>query len=327
MVPKIPAHFVLFSMRPSIESTATQIWRLNNIHVPSQLHQNINVSRDLNLLWRTYQVPFQAGCADRQLDKLWWLCDTVMEVPAHLFLIDKDDGFQLTWIHWRDWHVKQLPTRVVGKLWESKIDDSTKISRSTSTSLIVVPISSVDSGWERSPTFQKNHHHHLNQLTIGFHGFLSVKALLRSILSRRPKLVHPFFDRHSAWVPNYSYNLVGLFEAGRTIEILLLFSVGPSGKGCIGVFVEVDLFSSDYRETDFIRHFAYDTPPNCEYLALQRRHSRLMGDKLASKTTIDHGLLSTMYPHCETFDNVAVRRQEPVWSLSAGDLSIEIVYG
>ena len=36
--------------------------------------------------------------------------------------------------------------------------------------------------------------------------------------------------------------------------------MGPAGRGCIGVFVTVGLSTSDYREEEFIRHSAFDTP-------------------------------------------------------------------
>jgi len=290
----------------------------------------------------------------------------VQGLPAYLFLIDEEDGFRLTWIRDTAWNERELSHRntVVARLWKDAGNDgdgemnklgATKrkesVVRSTSNTHIVVPVSRVDAGWERcaATTTAANHESSSavaqdnniippppgGEFSIAFTGFFSATALLHSILTRRPSLVRPRFDSSCANVPNYSYHLVGVYKGGRTAEVLILFSVGPAGRGCIGVFVTVDLFTSDYRELEFIRHSAYDTPPlSCASLALERRRLRCQPRDQSDGRFGDGGsggrvssMLASLYPDCETIDNVAVRRQQPVLSMKASNAAVEIVYG
>ena len=244
----------------------------------------------------------------------------------------------MTWIRAIGWNESELLHRPVARLWNDEVTKG--IVRSTSTTHIVVPVSRDDAGWECFATNsgsavkvddQMETLEASGEFDVIFTGFFSVTALLHGILTRRPGLVHPRFDSSSAHVPNYSYHLAGVYEAGRTVEILILFSVGPAGKGCIGVWVAVDLYTSDYQEQEFIRHTAYDTPPSsCASLAFERRrlHQSNGSERRGSFASMDRtSILATLYPDCETIDNVAVRRQQPVLSMKARDAPVEVVYG
>lgn len=358
---KQPVHVVLFRPpRAQTESTMQQYqsewrtqndeiaWKLHNVHAPSQMAQDANPSKDCNMLWQIGYYPNSKTSSE----EMSGLCDSVMEGPSFLFLIDEEDGYRLTWITDSGWNEQELKHRHVEPLWSGHENGAGKkrkqpVVRSTRDTHIVVPVTRVDAGWERfnntSGLFEvpndeknesgKNNILQNNHLDIAFTAFFSATALLHSILTRRPNLVQPRFDSSCARTPNYAYHFIGLSKGGRSAEILLVFSVGPIGKGCIGIFLEVDLLTSDYREQEFIRHAHYDSPPStCANLALERRYlSSRSGECESSSIAIKNDgvskMLPILYPDCETIDNVAVRRQKPVWCMKAHDAPVEIVYG
>lgn len=357
-------------------------FRLNHVHVPCQEQQDFAPSKDCNLLWLVHSVPHRERATGEVASKhninhfhsssSWsWLCDTVVEgPPAYLFLIDEEDGYRLTWIREAAWHESELKHRRVRSIWNDDAccdygGSSSKeqqqqhrkqqaVIRSTVDTRIVVPVSTVDAGWETvvvdrqtgailDVTNESEDNQIGPQFKIEFTGFLSATSLLFSILLRRPSLVRPRFDGTVATLPSsYSYHLVGVNGRGRTIELLLVFSVGlGGGQGCIGVFVEVDLLTQDYREREWIRHAAADTPPaSCGFLAMDRRRRQLCpfdyscsaisiaGEMHRSWTKFgnDASLLVSLYPDCHTMDNLAVRRQIPIMSMSACSAPIEVAY-
>jgi len=357
---KQPVHIVVFrppraQMKPTMQHQSEWqsrnneiVWKLHNVHAPSQSAQDANPSKDCNMLWQIGYYPISKTSSEGNSR----LCDSVMEGPSFLFLIDEEDGYRLTWITDTGWKEQQLKNRCVQQLWNKNENETEKkrkgtVVRSTSDTHIVVSVTRTDAGWERfknSPgRFEvlndegkegspKNTRQN-DQLDISFTAFFSATALLHSILTRRPSLVQPRFDSSCAKIPNYAYHLIGLSQGGRSADILIVFSVGPIGKGCIGIYLEVCLLTSDYREKEFIRHATYDTPPStCANLALERRLlSCRTSEHGCGSTAIKHDCISKMlpilYPDCETIDNVAVRRQRPVWSMKARDAPVEIVYG
>lgn len=155
------------------------------------------------------------------------------------------------------------------------------------------------------------------KLDIAFSAYLSIIVLLQDILVRYPKLSksHTNYNnsttsvRHeeSSWkrsFPDYTYELVSVTDGGRMIELLLAFSV--SGKkmklnndSCkkttatstsnhtsslklqqkVGVFLVVDVLTSQYKELKWIRNSFDDstngTFPSVSILALNRRQSQV----------------------------------------------------
>jgi hypothetical protein len=299
------------------------------------MYQDSNPFKDCNLLWKVGVFPTY----DKYGNCRQHLFDSTAIGPAHLLLVDEQDGYRLTWIYNAAMELYNLDRRPLHKLWRTETGAGKKRKetvRSTNKTHIVSPIARMDAGWVRCSHHEHRLVEHMDdeencarkQLGIAFSAFFSATALLHDILSRRPGLVQPRFDASSAKVPNYSYYLVGIYECGRTAEILIVFSVGPAGKGCVGVYVEIDLFTSDYQEKEFIRNCNSDTPPSmCAGLALERRRLEILGQTAADETTRTASMLPELYPDCETIDNVAVRRQRPIWSMKAGDAPVEIVYG
>lgn len=149
---------------------------------------------------------------------------------------------------------------------------------------------------------------------------------MKDILVRRPHLITPRFSDTKAALPIFTYHLVQV-TMGRIAEMLLIFSVGPIGKGCIGVFVEVDLLTQDYREVEWLRHDSSDVPPSgCGKLAFSRRKNVCSSQSTNVSNNSMNDLLEAMYPDCVTMDNLAVRIQVPVKSMRARSAPVQIAY-
>ena len=179
---KQPVQVVLFRQPradQNASSSPSAVWRLRNVHAPSQMQQDSNLFRDSNLLWKVDCFPtttdeHRSGKPGQQLapptpppssSPSWWLCGSAVQgLPAYLFLIDEEDGFRLTWIRDTAWNERELSHRyaLVASLWKddgsdgdgemNKSGDTKRketVVRSTSHTHIVVPVSRVDAGWER----------------------------------------------------------------------------------------------------------------------------------------------------------------------------------
>jgi hypothetical protein len=322
-------------------------WKLDYAYVSCQTESDYveGHKNPSTLLWPTKFVPVQ----QRQVvsgSTLSYLCDSVHEVPAHLLLCDENDGFRLTWIRESTWEEDGLPLRVVEPIFQQQQDKGQRIVRSSAATRIVILDQMEYHGWRRcvsdrctgapmeadSTSMQGD-----GALEIAFSGFFSIAALLQGILCNRPNLVQPRFGGENSKLPNYSYHMVGLYQGGRVALVLVLFSVGPVGKGCVGCFVEVDLFTQDFIETEFIRQSNVDTPPpSCAALALSRhkhRSPRSVKDERAISECAPRlaqtwsEMHAKYYPNCQTLDNAAVRRQIPVQRIVAANAPVEIVYG
>lgn len=326
------------------EEAGVVVHKLTHVHVPIQRQQDSSPSKDSNLLWMVSFCPNRDSCTANSGSRSWF-CESVVEVsPAYFFLVDEKDGYRLTWIREGAWNESELRQSRVSSVWNDVKDEDGSVSnqqhqkqvvivRSNIDTRIVVPVSPVDAGWETrvidrqtGATRDFTNDYAGQHLTIACTGFFSATALLHDILTRRPNLVRPRFDNTVASLPSYSYHLVGM-TGGRVIQILLVFSVGPVGHGCIGVFVSVDLLTQDYQELEWIRHMAFDTPPaTCGILALKRRLSTLLARDADNDDDVNDLQVESLYPDCQTLDNLAVRRQIPITSMAARSAPVEVTY-
>jgi hypothetical protein len=316
--------------------------QLHNIYVPQNkaLHDN-NGARGCNLLWKVDLVPkvgnyFHKNVSHSVIDE----CSPrrhVLVQAAYLFLVDEEDGYRLTWVHVNT--AKESFELPISHLWKNNDKSMKGITRRSNPETRIVTLSS-ESEWEtrymdtRTGFILQSQNLGTVDETISVcgTGFFSVLALLHDILSRRPQLVHPAFEKEkgaAAKLPTYSYHVVSIQGGGRTIEIFLVFSVEKIGAGCVGVYVEVDFCTQDYRELEWIRSQVSDTPPNsCGKMALERRSKQLQGVYPGfRKEEADDLSTWRLYPDCHTMDNIAVLRQRPVRCLQATSAPIEIIYG
>ena len=344
------ANVVLFPLPKAISAVENEyvFYQLNHVHVPCQSKQDLSPIDDCNLLIRVPCFP-NYNDSDVEENEKHWLCNTVTSGSvAYLFLVDVEDGFRLTWIRETAWDVCGMPKRHITPLWEN-LETETKhnqnphdsnhncrtgIIRASEKSRIVVPMSRDDTGWQpmacnsstgngRALSIEQSASMAL-QFIIAFSGFFSVTALLLDILARRPHLVSPRFCGSVTNLPNFTYHLVRVHE-GRVAEVLLVFAVGPIGRGCLGVYVEVDMFTQDYREIEWIKHPTHDSPPlTCGKLAFDRRKSQADGSSI--QNMIGDTLLDLFYPDCVTMDNRAIRRHVPTMFMSARCASVTISY-
>jgi hypothetical protein len=341
------AHVVLFPLPPIISTLEDGFlyYELNHVHVPPQAKQDLSPIDDHNLL---IHVPF-VPCREPSSKNQFWLCDQVMEgQDAYLSLIDEEDGYRLTWFQESSWKNMETCLQSVMQIWEPetiKVCDgiifphpqrrfAPYLVRSTPESRIVVQVADVDSGWEQKinePTVGKSEQNSTvkcrqmtPQLTIVFTGFLSITSLLSDILTRRPALIWPVFSKEDLVLPTFTYHLDQV-KGGRIVELLLVFSVGKIGCGCLGIFVSVDLLTQDYREMEWIRHQAHDTPPpSCAKLASDR-HKRLTCDCIV-ETLNGNTMMETLYPDCVVMDNKAIRRQYPTTFMSARSAPVSLSF-
>jgi hypothetical protein len=347
------AHVVLFPLPPAIPTLGDGFlfYQLNHVHVPFQAKQDLSPIDDCNLL---VCVPFcpcrkSASTFEGRKNK-FWLCDQIKQgLVAYIFLIDEEDGFRTTWIQESLWNDRETFFQYVLPVWEcEKAEANTDnvsdheqrrfkpyVVHSTVETRIVVQVSEIDSGWEQiisDPTIAKKCEPYSDEMcrrmaprfTIAFTGFLSITALLSDILTRRPTLVNPVFCNLGSPLPNFTYHLIQVKD-GRIVEVLLVFSVGKVGSGCVGVFVEVDLLTQDYQEMEWIRHQAHDTPPStCAKLALDRHKSHT--DNKAVETMTGDSLMEILYPDCVVMDNKAIRRRFPTTFMSARSAPVSISY-
>lgn len=343
------ANIVLFPL-PRALTRSDRVFKyhhLSHVHVPCQAKQDLSPSADCNMLFRT---PFFPNRRSSTLDDIGqsWLCSSITEgIPTYLFLVDEEDGFRLTWITESSWGNRECSCCPVESLWRNVCDvkgtlkqdpNQSLLVQSNADSRIVVQVSDADAGWEvvsSDQLFDKSNRLHSASgdrihldpfFTINFTGFLSAVSLLKDILTRRPHLVTPRFCASKAVLPIFTYHLVQV-SMGRILEILLIFSVGPIGKGCLGVFVEVDLLTQDYREIEWLRHSTSDAPPaGCGNLAFSRRKKICFSRTgFEPKGSID-GLLEDLYPDCMTMDNLAVRIQVPLKSMCARSAPVHVDY-
>jgi hypothetical protein len=240
-----------------VRSTRTGIksfLQLHNIHVTQSraLHDN-HGSRGCNLLWKVDLVPQVSKDLHRNTSQS--AIDEVLPLghihglvrDAYLFLVDEDDGYRLTWVHANTREETfELP---VSHLWNNRRKNWKGYSQRSNSETRIVTFST-ESEWETSYIdtrtgliLESQNLGTANEtISVCGTGFFSVVALLHDILSRRPKLVYPAFEKEKgagAKIPTYSYHVVSVHRAGRTIEIFLVFSVGKIGAGCLGVYVEV----------------------------------------------------------------------------------------
>jgi hypothetical protein len=308
--------------------------RLSHVHVPCQAKQDLSPSADCNLLFRTSFFPSRTSSAFDDVGSAW-LCSNITEgIPSYLFLVDEEDGFRLTWITESSWQISECHTASVESLWQnnnsmncaSKQDPKQPfLVRSNADSSIVVQLSDVDAGWEVLNSDSSSEKSRL-LFNISFSGFLSAASLLKDILFRRPHLINPRFCDTKSALPIFTYHLVQVSE-GRIAEMLLIFSVGPIGKGCIGVFIEVDLLTQDYREIEWVQHGSSDVPPvGCGSLAFSRRRKTCVSRSSSVSKVSKDILLEDMYPDCVTMDNLAVRVQVPINSMCARSAPVQIDY-
>jgi hypothetical protein len=343
------ANIVLFPL-PRVMMRSNRAFayhHLSHVHVPCQAKQDLSPSADCNMLYRTPFFPVRNSSAFDSIGQSW-LCNSVTEgIPSYLFLVDEEDGFRLTWITGASWRTRECRVCPVESLWQNDchINGASKqdpkqsfLVRSNADSCIVVQVSDADAGWEvvnsdqwseqshRLHTESADHRHLEPLFNINFTGFLSAASLLKDILVRRPHLVTPQFCDKKAALPIFTYHLVQV-NMGRIAEILLIFSVGPIGKGCLGVFVEVDLLTQDYREIEWLRHGSSDAPPaGCGNLAFSRRKKICFSRTGSVPKRSMGGLLEDMYPDCVTMSNLAVRIQVPVKSMCARSAPVQIDY-
>lgn len=184
-----------------------------------------------------------------------------------------------------------------------------------------------DSGWEPCNSSTST----APPLHLPCTAFVSVAALLHSILTRRPGLVQRLRHDHCCTpLPRYSYQLVGLSDGGRVAELVIVFvAVEGQGGRTVGICVELDCFTSDYRELEFLRHATSSGGKQLRLLCAQlaQRRQRCRHNNNNHDTNENKILLPWLSPDCETFDNRAVRRQIPVGSMKARDAPVELVYG
>jgi hypothetical protein len=304
-------------------------YQLNYVHVPCQSKQDMSPIDDSNLLTRVSCFPNHKLLAAAD-SKKQWLCDTVTSgIIAYIFLIDVENGFRLTWIYESTW--EECPNINITPIWNNSQTETESIVRASEKSRIVVPMSWDDSGWQPMHYNSKTGEyrvlaceHIAPTFKIAFSCFFSVNSLLLDILAHRPHLVSPRFCGSTANLPNFTYHLVHIHN-DRVAEVLLVFAVGPIGRGCLGVFVEVDLFTQDYREMEWIKHPAHDSPPStCAKLALDRRKSQSVSSSVHCK--LGGSLLDLLYPSCVTMDNRAIRRHVPTTFLAARSAPVTISY-
>jgi hypothetical protein len=287
-----------------------------------------------------------------------FLCRSWTRMPAHLLLIDEGDGFRMAWIRDAAWIGSNHETttastkqrrEAIQRLWagddddnnhnnartfsESDVNSSNDVVRSNESTRIVVRIPECDSEWirddddpvqQRSPAAVPTTTGRTATaagLHMAYHAFFSTSALLHSLLSRNPRLVSPKFDASTAVLPNFDYHVVQVTD-NRIVELFVIFSVGPMHKGCVGVFVQVDLVTQDYRPVKWIRLIHVDTPPmDCGCIALtQRKKYLLMNAPHHQKPNF------VLYPDVIAIHNIAVRRQKAVASISARDMPVVLSY-
>ena len=346
------ADVVLFPLPNALSSIQNEYkcYRWNNVHVPCLSKQDLSPIDDCNLLIRVPCFPNHKVSSTTDHDTGHWVCDTLTGgIMAHLFLMDVEDGFSLTWIRESAWEEYAMTVQDVEPLWE-KSDIHTKchpasshdhnndhsclpgIVRATKECRIVIKS---DNHWQPMighPTTDDVQvaatmlldNNHSRPFTIAFVSFFSVASLLLDILKRRPRLVSPRFCEASMNLPSYTYHLVQVKD-GRAAEVLLIFAVGPIGKGCLGVYVEVDLFTQDYREMEWMKHPAHDSPPpTCAKLAFERRKGQAGINSVQGMTS--DSVLDILYPDCVSMDNRAIRRNVPTMFMSARSADVTISY-
>lgn len=327
--------------------------KLDHVPVPCRAHLDSSPTKDNNLLWHVSCIPHSRRKTCNDATSLpWHICDSLaMGRPANLLLIDEGDGYRLTWISDSAWQAFDFQENILLPLWESEDspcyagsyldnDRNSLVVRSTVESRVVVVEPIKEAGWETvtSDRFTgeiKQVEAQTPHLKISFSAFFSVASLFLDILSRRPKLVRPHFDKCTpTTMPEFSYQVVGIDDSGRVVEIFLVFSErSTASSGCIGVFVQVDLFTQDYREIQWIRHKTADMPfTSCGFFALERRRKLLGIATPVANLFRDQGtskadeLLALCYPNCQTMDNLAVRMHKPITSICARSAPVEVTY-
>lgn len=291
-------------------------WRLRNVPVASVQWDVSHVADTAtNLLWYVDHAPCLPSMSSPSYEEKT-IVTTTTRVSSYLYCIDEGDGFRATWFSERGWDRDQLvQDPVVVPLWTKG-----KVVRADVMTRMVVHTSWKDAGWERCSKNSSSVSR--TGFDIRVCAFISTSVLLHTILQLTPALVIPAFDASSPRLPNYSHHIVAMKHGGRVMEIYLVFSVGPVGKGCVGVCVDVDLLTQDclIHPDDWRRLTQVDTPPvDCAATLGRRRRRRSMGATM-------HPTKRPLYPDCITIDNRAVRQQRPVFELMARDAPVRIQY-
>eukprot|EP00934_Nitzschia_sp_Nitz4_P001197 Nitzschia sp. Nitz4//scaffold55_size114948//99938//101840//NITZ4_003924-RA/size114948-snap-gene-0.193-mRNA-1//-1//CDS//3329554599//1197//frame0 len=239
---------VLFSVSKR-QSAYSTIWQCTNVRVGTKWALTMR-----NRLWLVEGVPTVTS-QQRRIESLF-------QRPGYLFINDEEDGFRLTWVLNKDWYQEGDPTL--------SIPSHSAIPYAKHASGIL----SVESTWERldvHPTSAERlfvEHQPPKGMAVSCEAFLHLEVLLLSLLSRRKGLA-------SSDSPEYMYNLVSVLQQGRVAEIVIAFLRG-NGRGALGVFLHVDMWTGSYAELDWVRKA--DLPEEeldlrrwCNTLSLNRR--------------------------------------------------------
>lgn len=286
--------------------TSCCFWTLRNLAIPSVSQCDTSTpSKWENMLWNVEVVPMLLGSSS--------CCSSTSRLDlqicsAYLFCVDEGDGYSVTWF---GNSCEERRVFSVEKLWKcNPAGVGVKVVRADEQARIFVPTTWSDAGWEQ----QGN-----DVWSIPLSGFVSTSVLLHSILQLTPNLLEPSFEPGSPRLPNYTHSIVSTKSSGRVLELCLVFSVGPVGRGCVAVFVDVDLCTQDWCVHHWMRLREIDTPVASASCKLAQQRLRRIKQGGTKKDVM-------LYPDCVTLDNLAVRLQRPVWVLSARDAPIRIVY-
>lgn len=230
----------------------------------------------------------------------------------------------MTWIRCKTWKLDQCRVETVQSVWSHEDE---KVTPATDSTCIVTE--SPEEEWEEC-RYGEDHNNggfpksNKPLLEISFSAFFSVSALLHSILSRYPNLTKPFFDARAAILPNYSYSLLGIHNGGRTAEVLVVFAVGPVGKGCLGVHVEVDVITQDYCELGWVRITSSDSPYLQPKACIDRRLRRV--EARGREQFLATNAYQALFSDSEAISNTAVCHRSPILKFEARSVPVILEY-
>lgn len=252
------------------------VWQCTNVRLGIESKFTLR-----NLLWTVDVVPKRTASSDSQC---------ICSLPAYLLFNDEEDGFRLTWsfdgwcLDGTDCHT-QLPP--------SPLDSDS--------SYVLPEIISHESSWESFEADLLSGEQVLSTNTkppvgvsVVYEAFLHVDVLLADILSRRKGMsskIHPIFV----------YNLVSVLHGGRVAELVITFIRGAR-PGALGVFVQVDMFTSRYQELDWVVHRGTQSDDAlqgwCNTIALNRRMKAMLAGpySVSSSSAMDWGMLCLEKP-------------------------------
>jgi len=232
-------------------------WQCTNVKMWAGSHFSYR-----NLLWQVDGVPI---ATDQERERTTNDTPRIYKVPATLFLNDEEDGFRLTWFS--EYNLSSLK------------DGDFPISSPVLTAAVLPssPIVSFEASWERfdSDRLDGSRILPIGKEPVGIcvlsEAYLHVELVLRDVLSKREKM-------EKEMPTEFFYNLVSVTNGGRVAELIIVF-IRTTRPGSLGLFVEVDLYTGQYQEENWVKSIHIRHPSALRLwgntLALNRRMKSL----------------------------------------------------